>query len=374
MCGRLYGNLPLLPMADTPLITQQPGLDRLGESLAASEAIGMDTEFLRERTYRAQLCLLQLSTAHEIACVDPIAQLSLAALKPMMAGGPVKVLHAARQDLEVLWPLIGRVAPVFDTQVAASLAGFPAQVGYAELVRQLLGVSLEKAHTRTDWSRRPLSAEQLDYAGDDVRYLLPLRDLLLERLRGLGREAWLHEELREIDEAPGYEVDPTLAWRRLRGIEALDAGRQQLARSLATWRERRAIDRDKPRGWILEESVLRDLIARVPRDEAQLRAIEGIPDGVVKHSGAELLQLVAQAGIEEPPPPLPRRARPDPAYNTLVKKLSGVTQARAAEIGITAEVLATRRDLERLAGGDRVVAPLQGWRREVLGEQLLAAL
>lgn len=361
-------------MADTPLITQQSGLDRLSESLAASEAIGMDTEFLRERTYRAQLCLLQLSSAHEIACVDPIAPVSLAALKPMMAGGPVKVLHAARQDLEVLWPLIGRVAPVFDTQVAASLAGFPAQVGYAELVRQLLGVSLEKAHTRTDWSRRPLSAEQLDYAGDDVRYLLPLRDLLLERLRGLGREAWLIEELREIDEVPGYEVDPTLAWRRLRGIEALDAGRQQLARSLAAWRERRAIDRDKPRGWILEEGVLRDIIARVPRDEAQLRAIEGMPDGVVKHSGAELLQLVAQAGIGDPPPPLPRRARPDPAWSALVKKLSGVTQARAAEIGVTAEVLATRRDLERLAGGDREVVPLQGWRREVLGEQLLAAL
>lgn len=361
-------------MADTPLITQQSGLDRLSESLAASEAIGMDTEFLRERTYRAQLCLLQLSCEGEIACVDPIAPLSLAALKPMMAGGPVKVLHAARQDLEVLWPLIGRVAPVFDTQVAASLAGFPAQVGYAELVRQLLGISLEKAHTRTDWSRRPLSSEQLDYAGDDVRYLLPLRDLLLERLRGLGREAWLLEELREIDAAPGYEVDPALAWRRLRGIEALDAGRQQLARSLAAWRERRAIDRDKPRGWILEEGVMRDIIARVPRDEAQLRAIEGIPDGVVKHSGAELLQLVEKAGIEEPPPPLPRRARPDPAYSALVKKLAGVTQARAAEIGVTAEVLATRRDLERLAGGDREVVPLQGWRREVLGEQLLAAL
>ena len=158
------------------IVTNQTELDALVERLAGATAIGLDTEFLRERTYRAQLCLLQIADAKGPVCVDPLALPQLATLAALLGtAGPPKVMHASRQDIEVLMPAVGVVAPVFDTQIAAALAGFPAQVGYAELVRRILGHELSKAHTRTDWSTRPLAAEQIAYALDDVRHLLALR-------------------------------------------------------------------------------------------------------------------------------------------------------------------------------------------------------
>ena len=160
-----------------------------------------------------------MSSTDDATCVDPIAVADLAALAgPLTAAGVVKVMHASRQDLEVLLPAIGLVRPVFDTQIAAALAGFAAQVGYAELVRRLLGVELPKAHTRTDWSRRPLSPEQIEYALDDVRHLIPLKDSLEERLDKLGRLAWLAEELAGLADARSLATDPEEAWRRLKGL------------------------------------------------------------------------------------------------------------------------------------------------------------
>ncbi|MGD9598864.1 MAG: ribonuclease D [Steroidobacteraceae bacterium] len=360
---------------NTALITSASDLDEFCAALAATPAIGLDTEFMRERTYRADLCLLQAATPRQAACIDPLALDSLAPLAPAFGSqGPLKILHAARQDLEVLWTAVGPIGPVFDTQVAAALAGLPAQVGYAELVRQLLGHELAKAHTRTDWSRRPLSDEQLAYAIDDVRYLAPLRDALLERLDGLGRIAWLEEELQAIVEPSGFAVDPEQAWRRLKGVQALDPGRQRLAKSLAAWRERHAIDRNRPRGWILDDAALKEIVASVPRDADALVAIAGLPQGVAQRSGAELLALVHDAAIEEPPPPLPRRERPDPAVTATVKRLADLTRQAASDTGISAEVLAPRRELERLAAGDLGVAVLSGWRRSVVGERLLEGL
>ena len=260
--------------SSTPVISTSDELAAIADKVCASEAIGIDTEFLRERTYRAELCLLQLTTPAGPVCVDPLALPELGPLGAVLGAGvaaapspvpmpapppalPLKVLHAARQDLEVLFPLVGLVAPVFDTQVAAALAGFPSQVGYAELVRRILGHELPKAHTRTDWSRRPLSPEQIDYALDDVRYLLPLRDALLESLEKLGRGAWLAEELRELGDLVGLQPDPARAWLRLTGLQDLDPGRRTLAQALAAWRERRAIAKNRPRGWILDDGAPR---------------------------------------------------------------------------------------------------------------------
>ncbi|MBV6415595.1 MAG: Ribonuclease D [Steroidobacteraceae bacterium] len=359
----------------TALITGAGALAELGAELTAAPAIGLDTEFMRERTYRAELCLLQVASAGRAACVDPLALESLAPLAAALGpGGPVKVLHAARQDLEVLSAAIGRVEPVFDTQVAAALAGFASQVGYADLVRQLLGHDLPKAHTRTDWSRRPLSPDQLEYALDDVCHLLALRDCLLERLDRQGRLAWLDEELQAIADPQDFIVDPERAWQRLKGVHALDAGRQRLAKALAAWRERRAIERNRPRGWILDDAALKEIVAEVPRDPAALAATAGLPAGVAQHSGAELLALVQGADVPDPPPPLPRRGRPDAALTNAVKRLAEVTRQAAAETGIGAEVLAPRRELERLAAGDHTIAALRGWRLGVVGERLLDSL
>ena len=347
----------------------------LAASLGEFASIGLDTEFLRERTYRAELCLLQLSAGDHAVCVDPIAVPDLGALAgPLTADGVAKVMHASRQDLEVLLPAVGLVRPVFDTQVAAALAGFAAQVGYGELVRRLLAVELPKAHTRTDWSRRPLSPEQIEYALDDVRHLIPLKLTLEERLDKLGRLPWLAEELAALADARSLATDPQEAWRRLKGLRGLDPARERLAQGLAAWRERRAMERNRPRGWILDDAVLREVIVRVPRSPAALQALPEIPEGVVRHCGEELLAIIATADVPNPAPALELRQRPDPTKTALVKKLGAAVQAIATELSISPEVLATRRDLERMAEGGRDIAALQGWRLEAVGQRLLAAI
>lgn len=356
-------------------VTTAAALAEICARLGAEERIGLDTEFLRERTYSARLCLVQLAAPDEAACVDPLALAELAPLAALLAApSTLKVMHASRQDLEVLYPLAGLTRPVFDTQIAAALAGFPAQVGYAELARRLLGQELAKSHTRTDWSQRPLSPAQIEYALDDVRYLLPIAAELENRLARLGRLAWLTEELAGLEETRGFVTAPESAWQRVRGLRGLDPGRERLARSLAAWRERRALEHDRPRGWILDDGPLREIVLRVPRSAAQLAAIPELPAGVVKHSGAELLACVAAADIPDPPPPVRAKPQSDPQRNALVRKLGGISQAVAAELELVPEVLATRRELELLADGRRDGAVLRGWRRSVLGERLLAAL
>lgn len=357
------------------IVTTVPELAALVARLAGEPRIGLDTEFLRERTYRAQLCLVQLSSPGDAACVDPLAVPDLTALADLLGSAEVtKVMHASRQDLEVLLAVTGLVRPVFDTQIAAALTGLPAQIGYAEAVRRLLGTELDKSHTRTDWSRRPLSAEQHEYALDDVRYLLPLADRLSEGLERLGRLEWLAEELRALENPSALGIEPENAWQRLKGVRELDPARLRLARALAAWRERSAIEHNRPRGWILDDAVLREIILRLPSTPELLAQIPGMPPGVVKRRGEELLALVRAAGIPDPPPPPPGRPRPDPVKAALVKKLAGIVHTVARELDLVPELIATRRDLEQLAEGARDGALLRGWRRATVGERLLAAL
>ncbi|HTY50837.1 MAG TPA: ribonuclease D, partial [Steroidobacteraceae bacterium] len=332
------------------MISEPQGLAALAARLAIAPAVGLDTEFLRERTYRAELCLLQLADAHGPVCVDPLALAQLAPLGAVLgAGGPVKVMHACRQDIEVLLPAVGMVQPVFDTQIAAALAGMPAQVGYAELVRRILGRDLSKAHTRTDWSRRPLSAEQLDYALDDVRYLPALREHLLAELGRMGRLEWLAEELAGLACAAAYAVDPESAWQKVRSLRGLDPDRARLAQMLAAWRERRAAERNRPRGWILDDGALREIVLRAPHTAEDLAAVRELPAGFIKHSGAQILALVHSAAVPAQLPRPPRRGAPDPARTAAARKLGAVLQAAAGELALSPEILATRRDLEALA-------------------------
>jgi ribonuclease D len=361
------------PITDSPRDASR--LKELAEEMAAAPCVGLDTEFLRERTYRAQLCLLQVSTPARCECVDPLGNPDLAPLRPALtAATPVKIMHAARQDLEVLWPLFGAVTPVFDTQVAAALAGMPAQVGYGELVKRLLGVDLDKSHTRTDWSRRPLSPAQLTYAVDDVRYLAPLRDTLMEQLEQRGRSHWLAEEMQLLATAESLFVDPERAHERLKGLSELDPDRQRLAKLLAAWRERRAVDRNRPRSWILEDAGLRAIVNRPPSNLAALQELPDLTPGFIENSGADILGVVQEANLPPTLPPLAGRARPDPVLAECVKKLGAITRDVATALQISPELLATRRDMEQLARGERELSLLRGWRRAVIGEALLAAL
>jgi len=357
------------------MIDSANALTAFASGAARATTLALDTEFMREKTYRAELCLLQLADGPTAVCVDPLAIPDLSALAPLLTSpATIKVMHAARQDLEVLLPAVGLVTPVFDTQIAAALAGHPSQVGYAELARRLLGVELPKAHTRADWSRRPLSAEQQEYALDDVRHLAPLRDKLLETLREQGRLAWLEEELAGLANADALRVAPEDAWKKIKGLPGLDPARQELAKELAAWRERRAIDRNRPRGWILDDAVVREIVLRLPRSMTALEMLPDIQVSVVRKSGDELLALVQAAGIADPPPPLPRRERPDAAQVAIARKLADVANEVAKQLDVSPELIATRRELEKLAAGKRDVSLLRGWRAQVVGEKLLAAL
>jgi ribonuclease D len=357
------------------MIDSADALTAFAGRAARATAVALDTEFMREKTYRAELCLVQLAFDGEAVCIDPLALPDLSPIAPLLGeASTIKIMHAARQDLEVLLPAVGLVQPVFDTQIAAALAGHPSQIGYAELARRLLGVELSKAHTRTDWTRRPLSAEQQEYALDDVRHLASLRASLLDTLAAKGRLAWLEEELAALGNEDALRVDPEEAWRKVKGLPSLDAGRQQLAQMLAAWRERRAIERNRPRGWILDDVSLREITLRLPRSAEALAALPEMQESVVRKCGEELLALVRDAGIADPPPPLPRRERPDPAQVALVKRLADVAGEAAKTLEISPEVLATRRELEKLAAGRRDVSLLRGWREDVVGKKLLAAL
>jgi ribonuclease D len=357
------------------IVSDSARLEELAAQLSGATSIALDTEFLRERTYRPQLCLLQLSGNGATACVDPLAALSLEPLKPLLSGGPApKILHAARQDLEVLWPVFGPLDPVYDTQIAASLVGLPAQIGYSELVRRLLGIELSKAETRTDWSRRPLTDAQLHYAVDDVAHLQALRELLDAQLAKLGRLGWLEEDLRGLARADLLFVDPEKAVDRLRWSSELDPDRARLAQRLAAWRERRAMDRDRPRSWILDDAGLRTIVLRAPRTEGELAALPDLTPGFVERSGGAILELVQAANMPATLPPLAQRQRPDPELQASVKRLGSALQARAQELSLASEVLATRRDLESIARGAPIAQVLHGWRSAELEPVLTAAL
>src|SRR5204863_247707 len=236
------------------------------------------------------------------------------------ADGQREQQRRGRQVLEVLLPLTGLVRPVFDTQIAAALTGLPAQIGYAEAVRRLLGRELAKSHTRTDWSRRPLSPAQIEYALDDVRYLLPLAARLQEQLARLGRLDWLAEELAALEDPGALTIEPDNAWLRIKGLRDLDPARARLARALAAWRERCAVEHDRPRGWILDDTLLREIVVQVPRTLQALAQIAAMPPGLVKRRGEELLAQVRAAEVPHPAPPPVARARSDPFTAALVKK------------------------------------------------------
>ncbi|MDH4312956.1 MAG: ribonuclease D, partial [Gammaproteobacteria bacterium] len=240
-------------------LIQDPGeLEAAIFRLHGADRLALDTEFMRERTYHAQLCLVQIATEPDCYLIDPLVGLDLAPLHELLRDrSKLKILHAARQDLEVLLQSGGTVpGPLFDTQVAAALLGFPPQVGYAELVARQLGHSIDKGQTRTDWSRRPLTPAQVAYAADDVRHLLTLHTDLQAALVAKGRANWVAEEAAAYEDPALYRTDPALAWRRLKGLNRLRPAEQSAARALADWRERRAIESDKPRGWILADEAL----------------------------------------------------------------------------------------------------------------------
>lgn len=345
-------------------------------ALGSSEFVALDTEFMRESTYYPKLCLVQLASLEHCALIDPLALQDLEPLWAFLTDRQrVKVLHAARQDLEVLSvraPKAVPLGPIFDTQIAAALLGQSAQIGYGALVTARLGVSLAKGHTRTDWTRRPLSAEQLAYAADDVRYLASLYLDLREALTDAGKLDWLLEEAGELERLDNFNIEPEDAWRRLRGLDRLRPEQRATAKLLASWREALAIKHDKPRGWILSDEALREISERMPKDAAELARIRSLSEGLIRRRGDELLEIVARGEeMKATEADVQRPTRPEPAQLALVTKLMNFVRGHAHAIEVSPELLATRRDIEQLVFSGKTEHLLDGWRAEVIGQRLL---
>jgi ribonuclease D len=350
-------------------------LEPLREVLSREERIGLDTEFMRESTYFPQLCLVQVATTEQIFCADPLGEFDLSEFWQAL-NRPAWVVHSGRQDIEVLF-LASDLMPerIFDTQIAAALLGYAPQLGYGALVSDLFGVELAKTHTRADWSRRPLPQEFLSYAAEDVEYLLPAYDLLAGRLSGEGRLHWAEEDASDLLDRTLYAPDPEGAVQRLKGARYLRGRPRRAAEKLAAWREQEALRLDRPRQWILRDTVLLALAIAGPQGEAALARIADLPPKMLRRSGDELLAMLAAAASEgdgqdayQPPP------RPDESEKKLLKPMLGRVLATARELGIQPEVIASRKELTAALHGQRELRVFRGWRRGLVGERLLEML
>lgn len=360
-------------------VRDDAALRTLVESIRGANAIAIDTEFMREKTYFARLCLIQVATDEVVAAIDPFAVKDLGPLFELMRDDRcMKVFHAGSQDLEIFYRLMGEVpAPVFDTQIAATLAGLPTQVGYQQLIRSLVGVELEKAHTFTDWARRPLSEDQVEYALDDVRYLTRAYRMLVETLDRGGRLSWLAEDFDHMADPATYDLVPEEQFRRVKRASVLDRRSLAVLREVAAWREREAQERDLPRRWLVSDESLLEIARRAPGDRAALSVVRGVNVQVVRRSGEAILDAVKR-GVALPDDELPRitkRERVHGAVDELADLMSALVRLRAKEHDVAPTLLATRDDLERFAGGEREGNPLfSGWRHTLIGAELEALL
>jgi ribonuclease D len=353
-------------------IDDDAGLARLVAALERVSIAAVDTEFVREKTYYPQLCLIQIGTGEQVACVDCLARLDLAPLYArLFEPNFTWVVHSARQDLEVVFQLTGRLPPrLIDTQIAAALTGYPPQVGLEGLLKRALGVELGESFARTDWSRRPLPEAALRYALDDVRYLLAAWEHVDAELERLGRRDWLREDCeRLLAEQP--IADPTAVWSRIKGVHGLPPASQCAALALVRWREAAAQRSDRPRRWLLADETLLAIAAALPRDAAALTALAdskylarsapAVLAAVASRDAADLKAEVHANALQ----PLPDKA--------LVKSLQERVRQHAAVLGIEPEILATKRDLIGVALNDPPPHLQSGWRARELAPLLARA-
>jgi len=339
--------------------------------------VTVDTEFLRETTYYPKLCLIQLASPDEAVLVDPLApDLDLAPFFGLMVDeAVVKVFHAARQDLEIVW-MLGRVlpTPLFDTQVAAMVCGYGDSVGYEQLANDLAKARIDKSSRFTDWSRRPLNEAQLVYAEADVTHLRDIYLALKADLESTGREAWVAEEMAVLNFPGTYEVKPENAWQRLKGRIRKPKELAVLI-ELAAWREREAQHRDVPRQRVLKDDALMDIVQRAPRSVEALAELRSVPNGFERsRSGGEVLGAI-ERGLALDPKGLPRleRERGRGGNGAVLDLLKVLLKAVAEAERVAPKIIASSDDLEAIASDDQADVPaLQGWRREVFGEKALA--
>jgi ribonuclease D len=337
----------------------------------------VDTEFMRETTYWPKLCLIQAASETEAACIDPLADgIDLAPFLSLMANPNIdKVFHAARQDVEIFNNLGVLPKPLFDTQVAGMAAGFGEQIAYDALVRSMLKIDIDKSSRFTDWSRRPLSDTQFEYALGDVTHLARLYPMLRDKLEKAGRMSWVIDEMSALTDPGLYDSTPENAWKRLKPRKTAPKY-LSVFKAVAGWRERTAQERDQPRSRILKDEAIDELATQTPTDIEGLNRLRSVPKGFGgSRFGPDLVAAIREA-LKDPTATAPVVERnhtpPQPAAGAVVELLKVLLKGRAEDAGVASKLIATVADLEKIANDDAADTPaLKGWRREAFGEDAL---
>ena len=339
--------------------------------------IALDTEFLREKTYYPVFCLLQIATPEWVVCVDPIALSDLSELFEVINNPDIiKVLHSCRQDMEIFYQETGKVtAPVFDTQIAAPLLGFQENPGYAMLVSSFLNVNLSKTHTRADWTIRPLSEAQIQYAADDVIYLCKIYQMICQKLESLGRFDWLEKDFELLKNAELYQISPVNAWKKIKGRNRLTGKQLSIVQALCEWREQTAQSENRPKNWLIRDDLLLELAKFQPETENDLSKIRSMNERTVRRYGKVICRLISEAKQRAPiPVDNKKAAKKRPKQEAVLDVLTAVVRMRADENSLNPMILASRKDLEKLLSEEEESSLLLGWRYSMVGKELQGLL
>lgn len=357
----------------TEYIDKADQLKDLCKRISQEKWIALDTEFLREKTYYPIFCLLQIATPKWVVCVDPIALPDLSELFEVINNPSlIKVLHACRQDLEIFYQITGKVtSPVFDTQIAAPLLGFQENPGYAMLVSSFLNVNLSKAHTRTDWTIRPLSEPQIQYAADDVVYLCEIYQIMLEKLDQLGRLEWLEKDFELLNNTELYQLSPVNAWLKVKGKNKLTGKQLSIVQELSQWREKTAQSENRPKNWLVRDDLLLELAKLQPQTVAELNKIRTMNERTTRRYGKTICQLISKA-IQQVPIPADNKKiiKKTQQQEAVLDVMTAIVRVRAGENSLNPAILASRKHLEKLLFADPDNPLLQGWRFSMVGEEL----
>ena len=358
-------------------ITSTDELAAACERLAKHPFVTVDTEFLRETTYYPLLCVAQMASPDEAVVVDALAPgIDLKPFFDLMANERVlKVFHAARQDIEIVWHRANIIPhPLFDTQVAAMVLGYGNSISYDQLVQRITGDTLDKSNRFTDWTRRPLFEAQLNYAVSDVTHLRDVYLTLFADLGRRGRADWMDDEMEILTSPDTYRAEPEKAWQRLK-TRVRKPKELAVLIEVAAWREREAQSRDVPRSRVLKDDTISDIVVQTPTTPERLGSLRSLPKGFERSKWGEGILEAVRRGLDRDPKTLPKLERPKNAPNgaATVELLKVLLRMTSESHGVAAKVIATVDDLERIAGDDSAdVAALKGWRRELFGDRALA--
>ncbi|MEM7046935.1 MAG: ribonuclease D [Pseudomonadota bacterium] len=358
------------------VIVNQDDLDQLCAGLARTDTVAIDTEFIREKTYWPRICLIQVAAQGHEAVIDALASLDLTPLWKVTANKKItKVLHAAQQDLEIFYQHMGKRKPqnIKDTQIMAMALGYGEAPSYAYLIESLFGKQLDKSSRLSNWAQRPLSESQINYALQDVRYLLPAYKELNNKLKANKREHWTEHEYEVMLNPDRYRPNPKQAWQRIKGARR-NVKHLTTLQGMAQWREEVAMKSNIPIQWVMRDEVLKQIANERPTNKKDLGQVRGIASGSVRHYGDKILRIISDSVQKKPPPPEPKKLIAN-RYTQVADIMKLLLRQRAAEHKVATKLIATSAEVDLIVThGDIDTPALKGWRRDVFGKDALALL